>query len=100
MSKQDKTEDWLGENAIAVRDSEGDRGYRGKYADRAKIRVAMLHHPKVPSIMMQGYQVQLLLLTCYTLHFQPHIILMMLSAYQIFNINPFPPVISILVEKV
>ena len=30
MSKQDQTEDWLGENAIAVRDSEGDRGYKGE----------------------------------------------------------------------
>lgn len=43
MSKQDKTEDWLGENAIAVRGT-GDTG--GGYADRAKIKVAMLHHPK------------------------------------------------------
>lgn len=43
MSKQDKTKDWLGENAIAVRVGQG---YGGEYADRAKIRVAMPHHPK------------------------------------------------------
>lgn len=69
MSKQDKTEDWLGENAIAVRGGQGgywSTGGNMRIGRRSIIRVAMLHHPKVPSIMMQGNQVQLLFsLFCY-----------------------------------
>lgn len=57
MSKQDKTKDWLGENAIAVRGGQGgywSTGGNMRIGRRSIIRVAMLHHPKVPSIMMQG----------------------------------------------
>ena len=83
MSKHDKTADWLGQNAIAVRGTRGNMNMR----EEAKIRVAMLHHPKYGSIMMQGnlqsnFFVTLLPLGTLVYTFQPHIILM-LSAYQI-----------------
>lgn len=89
MSKQHKTKDWLGENAIAVRDSEGTGDTRGKYADRAKIKGGDAASSKVRSIMMQGNQVQLLfcyLVQQYTLSAAYYHDAISLSNIQLFNI--------------